>query len=113
MSLVSEQNEFLKDVAKLIEFCAQKGFIITGGELYRTEAQQSIYLKEGKSKTSNSMHLKRLAIDLNFFVNGALSYDKTVLSSVGAFWESLNPKNRWGGNFSTLVDTPHFERYIA
>jgi nucleoside-diphosphate-sugar epimerase len=30
----------------------------------------------------------------------------------GKYWESLYPKNRWGGNFSNLVDCPHFERNV-
>ncbi len=112
MSLVNEQFEFLKDVCKLIDFAISKGFVITGGELQRPEAMQVIYVKEGKSKTMASYHLKKTAIDLNFFLNGELTYDKAVLAPVGAYWESLNPKNRWGGNFKTLVDTPHFERQV-
>ena len=40
---------------------------MTGGELARTPEQQAIYFKTGRSKTMNSIHLKRCAIDLNFF----------------------------------------------
>jgi hypothetical protein len=32
---------------------------------------------------------------------------------LGAYWESLHPKNRWGGNFKSLVDCPHFERNVG
>jgi hypothetical protein len=32
---------------------------------------------------------------------------------LGAYWVSLHPKNRWGGNFSNLVDCPHFERNVG
>lgn len=115
MSLVQEQAAFLKDVADLIEFASSKGFVVTGGELYRTPEQQDIYIKTGRSKTRNSYHLRRCAIDLNFFVeeNGQLKliYDTERLKEVGAHWEGLTPgKNSWGGNWSSFKDVPHFER---
>lgn len=111
MSLQSEQTAFLKDVVKLLTFASATGFDATGGELYRTQAQQDIYVKEGKSKTSNSYHLKRLAIDLHFFMDsGALIQDKAMLQAIGDYWESLNPLNKWGGNWSSFQDTPHFQR---
>ena len=112
MSKVTEQWEFLQDVAKLIEKAKQLGITLTGGELYRTLEQQAIYLKSGKSKTSKSKHLERLAIDFNFFVNGQLTYDKKTIQPLGDYWESLNTANRWGGNFTSFIDTPHFERNV-
>lgn len=113
MSLVNEQIVFLQDVARLIQKCSEFNMFVTGGELFRTEEQQEIYLKSGKSKTSNSMHLKRCAIDLNFF-DGELKLisDKKTLQPVGDFWESLDKKNRWGGNFKSFLDCPHFERSV-
>jgi peptidoglycan L-alanyl-D-glutamate endopeptidase CwlK len=113
VSLVAEQAEFLKDVAKLINKCFELGFVVTGGELFRTPEQQAIYTQKGLSKTSNSMHLKRCALDLNFFKDGKIIWDKPVLAPLGVYWESLYSKNRWGGNFSTLVDCPHFERNVG
>ena len=112
MSLVKEQAEFMKDLAKLINFCFEQGWVITGGELFRTVDQQQIHFKAGRSKTMNSIHMKRCAIDLNFFKDGKLVWDKQQLAPIGAYWESLNPKNRWGGNFRSLVDVPHFERNV-
>lgn len=116
--MINEQWAFLQDVAKLIQFAAEKGFTMTAGEMYRTEEQQAIYLKQGKTKTSNSQHIKRLAIDFNFFVDGVLTYDFLKIKQLGDFWESLNPANRWGGDFNKngiqdgFVDTPHFERNV-
>ena len=112
MSLVAEQSAFLLDVCKLIQHATQSGWVVTGGELFRTAEQQEIYLKTGRSKTMASNHLRRLAVDLNFFKDGKLVWDKAALAAVGAYWESLNPKNRWGGNFKSLVDVPHFERNV-
>lgn len=110
MSLSQEQAAFLLDACKLIQYATEQGFTVTGGELARTPEQQAIYVKTGRSKTMLSNHLKRCAIDLNFFKNGQIIWDKNTLSPLGAFWESLNSKNRWGGNFKSLVDCPHFER---
>lgn len=113
MSLSQEQAAFLLDACKLIEYATAQGFMVTGGELFRTAEQQAIYVQTGRSKTFNSNHLKRLAIDLNFFKDGQIIWDKATLAPLGAYWESLNPKNRWGGNFKSLVDCPHFERNVG
>lgn len=112
MSLSKEQADFLLDVCKLVQYSTEQGWMATGGELYRTPEQQEIYLKTGRSKTMASNHLKRCAIDLNFFKDGKLVWDKAQIAPLGAYWESLNPKNRWGGNFKSLVDVPHFERNV-
>ena len=112
MSLVTEQAAFLLDVVKLVEYATQQGFVITGGELYRTPEQQQIHVRAGRSRTMNSMHLKRCAIDLNFFKDGKLVYDTNVLNPIGLYWESLNPKNNWGGFWKSLKDVPHFERKV-
>lgn len=112
MSMVDEQWYFLQDVAQLILFAESIGVVCTGGELYRTEEQQKIYLNTGKSKTMNSMHLKRLAIDLNFFVDGELVYDHPKVIELGTYWESLDSKNQWGGFWTTFRDYPHFQRTV-
>jgi hypothetical protein len=112
MSLVAEQAAFLLDVAKLINKATEMGFVVTGGELFRTAEQQQIYMKTGRSKTMNSLHLRRCAIDLNFFKGGKLTYDVALLKPVGDYWESLNPKNQWGGNWKSFKDVPHFERRV-
>ena len=112
MSLVSDQAAFLLDVCRLILFATNEGFVVTGGELARTPEQQALHVKAGRSKTMNSIHLKRCAIDLNFFKNGKIIWDKAALAPIGTYWERLHAKNRWGGNFKSLVDCPHFERNV-
>ena len=126
MNLVAEQFAFLMDLSKLYEYVynTDSGMMITGGELYRTPEQQQIYVNAGKSKTMQSNHLRRLAQDLNFIQNGIVITNddpvraKKAIQQYGDFWESLNPLNRWGGNFSnwfpgsTFIDCPHFERNV-
>ena len=109
MSLRHTQNLFLQDVIKLLQKAQELGFEPTFGEVYRPIEMQQIYIKTGRSQTMNSMHLKRLAIDLNLFRDGRLA-NKAEVQPLGDFWTSLNPKNVWGGNWKSLVDTPHFER---
>lgn len=117
MSQVAKQNEFLTHVALLILQAQDMGFVVTGGELWRTPEQQEIYFRIGKSKTLISKHLDRLAIDLNFFKDGIYinglenkSEVKEILQPIGFYWESLHPENKWGGNFTNIFDSPHFER---
>lgn len=115
MSLIREQSIFLMHVCELLKKATELGFAASGGELYRTPEQQALHVKNGRSQTMSSQHLKRLAIDLNFFREGAdgsaeLTYDVEELRPLGAYWESLDPANRWGGSWSSFKDTPHFER---
>jgi hypothetical protein len=113
MTHVEQQNEFLKDVSKLILQAGESGLTISAGELFRTQEQQDLHYKSGKSKLKHSRHQDRMAIDLNFFVevNGALAltYEKAKIQPLGDYWESLNPLNEWGGNWN-FQDTPHFQR---
>jgi hypothetical protein len=115
MGLISEQSAFLEDACLLIGYARLNRFIVTGGELERTKEQQDIYVKEGKSKTNDSKHLVRCAIDLNFYklVNSeyVIVLDRDALTHIGKYWENLNPKNR-AGMFFNFVDTRHFERNV-
>ena len=115
MGLVRDQCIFMIQVADLIRKAADLGLVITAGEMYRTSEQQAIYVRTGRSKTMDSQHLKRLAIDLNFFEaapDGTLRvvYYTPAICSLGAYWESLDPANRGGGNWTSFRDVPHFER---
>jgi hypothetical protein len=49
---------------------------------------------------------------LNFFKDGKLTYDIPTLKPVGEYWESLNPKNQWGGHWKSFKDVPHFQRTV-
>jgi len=110
MSLSREQRIFTKHISELIEFAYSLDIELTFGDAFRTPEQQKIYYDSGLSKTLNSQHNKRLAVDFNFFINGQLVYEKEKLECLGIFWETLDDKNRWGGHFKNFIDTPHFER---
>lgn len=110
MSLQQEQALFSRDLVKLLEFCFSRGYAVSIGEVQRTPEQQQIYVKTGRSKTMLSNHLRKCAADLFIFLNGKLLQSKAELQEFGDFWESLSPKNSWGGNWNSFKDCPHFER---
>ena len=110
MGLVKEQVQFALDIAKLINYAQEIGFELTFGEAYRTPYQQKEYLRTGRSKTMKSQHLKRLAVDFNLFIDGNLSWEYRDFAFLGEYWESLSPKNKWGGHFRNFKDFPHFQR---
>lgn len=113
--LVREQSVFLLHVCELVKKAGELGFSASAGELYRTPEQQALHVRNGRSTTMASQHLKRLAIDLNFFRDAPdgrpmLISDVETLRPIGQYWESLDTANRWGGHWTTFKDTPHFER---
>ena len=114
MSLRNKQSIFALNVAKLIIYAYENGYELTLGEVLRTISQQYLYfmgyklMKIGsslklaktsrKSKTMFSKHLKKLAIDLNVFVDGRLlgKNDKELYKPLAEYWKSLHPKNTCG-----------------
>lgn len=114
MSLWDERVAFQKDLRSLIAFAEGEGFEVVLEEIKRPLEMQVIYVQTKRSKTMKSQHLDGLAVDLVFKKDGKITWDIDLL---GAYWEQLSPKNRWGGNFDKdwekadkWVDKPHFER---
>ena len=107
MTLREKQSVFLKNVALLIGWAFDNGFELTGGELQRTREQQEVYVNEGLSKTMNSQHLKKLAIDLNLFVNGKYQRNREAYRPLAEYWKSLHPDNVAGYDWGW--DANHFE----
>lgn len=117
MSLGMQQEIFAAQVALLIQKAAALGFGVRLGEVQRPAEMQKLYVSTGRSKTMDSQHLKKLAIDLNLIKEGRLA-TREEIRELGDWWEALDPANRWGGNWRGLVDSgksrfidaPHFER---
>lgn len=104
-AMVDKQFLFLQNVSKLIQFVETlPGYQVTGGELFRTPEQQAIYVAKGLSKTNNSKHLRRLAIDLNLFIDGVYKTDNASYKPLADYWKTLHPQNDagyfwgWDGN---------------
>jgi len=113
MKLWQQQTLFALNVSKLIQYINSREFSVTFGDAYRAPEMAAIYAKEGKG-IINSLHCKRLAIDLNLFdLNGDYFSDQKYYEQFGVYWESLHDNNRWGGNFTKhggkINDGNHFE----
>ena len=110
MTLSDHQWEFLKDLAALIIWAEERGYKLTGGDLYRSEDTQARLVESGLSRTMNSQHRKKLAIDLNLFIGGTYQQKTSAYEELGLTWESLSPLNVWGGRWESFPDGNHFER---
>lgn len=107
-SIVTHQNLFLTNLAKLIQYAQTlPGYHITGGELTRPPEMQAIYKRRGLSMTTSSQHLVRLAIDLNVFINGEYQTGREAYKPLADFWVSLDPRNKAGYHWGW--DANHFE----
>ena len=120
-----EQWKYLQDEAKFIQHIADSGFTAIGGERQRSYATQQHKYDAGlsKAKPGQSQHQKCKASDFEFFDKTGkwlrvpeqndmigIEYHKSVMKPFGEYWESLDPKNFWGGNITGLYDPGHFER---
>lgn len=99
MTLGERQRIFTNNVSKLIMWAYWQGYELTFGEAYRTQEQANLNAAAGKG-ISNSLHMDRLAIDLNLFRDGQYLSTSADHKPLGEFWVTLHPDNRWGGNFS-------------
>lgn len=107
MSLSARQRKFTLYVAKLIQWAYDNGFELTFGEAYRTPEQAKLNAEKGTG-IANSLHIKRLAVDLNLFIRGKYQVETEAHRPLGKYWESLDPKCRWGGRFKR-PDGNHYE----
>ena len=107
MTLLEKQMKFAELVTYFLYNLFELGYRVTFGEAWRTKEQQEIYVKKKLSKTMNSKHLERLAIDLNFFKDGKWLADRDELLEVGQIWKSMGEDCVWGGDWNW--DGGHFQ----
>ena len=108
MTLGQHQEKFSRNLVMLLMEAHRLGYEVRIGEVERTVEQQQIYVRTGRSKTMNSIHLKKCAADLHFTKAGALVYP----DELGRYWETLDPLNQWGGFWRSFKDKPHFQRTV-
>lgn len=107
------QEEFAQSAARLIQKAAELGYTVTLGEAWRTPEQAQWNADHGLG-IAHSLHMERLAIDLNFFKNGTYITDGSTLADVAAWWKSLpspmtGAQYKWGGDISAPhQDGNHF-----
>jgi hypothetical protein len=98
MTLRQQQSEFVRLVAKLIEFAYDNGMELTFGESWRTPEQAARNAQTGAG-IAKSLHTERLAIDVNLFVAGVFIDSSEGHRRLGEYWKTLDPRCRWGGDF--------------
>lgn len=108
MTLGDKQRLFMRLLGEfLVWIFQQPGLAVTGGELLRSQAQALANAASGAG-ISNSLHLLKLAIDLQLFINGVYQTASESYKPLGEKWESMHPLCRWGGRFVSRPDGNHF-----
>ena len=108
--LVGVHND-LELVAKLALKYSPVNFVITEG--VRARGRQVILFQNGASKTMNSRHLTGHAIDVAAKIGGQISWDWPLYEKIADAFKraarELDVKIKWGGDWASLRDGPHFE----
>lgn len=109
MTLAEKQQAFALLVGMLICETYSRGWALTFGETYRSPEEAARLAKAGLG-IKQSLHTKRLAIDLNLFIDGKYQTDSAAYEPLGEWWEAQSTEHivcAWGGRFSR-PDGNHF-----
>lgn len=101
MSLQQKQSQFALMVAALINYATKEGYEITLGDAYRAPEVCAFYADQGKG-IRDSLHAKRLAIDINLFRDGIYLTDGKAHVGLHDFWDSI------GGAERIATDMNHY-----
>lgn len=107
MTLREHQELFARLLPRLLDRVPTLGLTCTLGELERPREWAKVMWQRRRG-TLTSLHMDRLAIDVHLFRDGeylALTEDHAEL---GAFWKTLHPLCRWGGDFKSRPDGNHY-----
>jgi hypothetical protein len=110
MTTRQKQSIFVKLVAQLITKAYEMGYELTFGEALRSPEQAALNAKSGAGIT-NSLHIQKLAIDLNLFKDGVFLSSSEAHKPLGEYWESLSTPDYtccWGGRFKPRPDGNHY-----
>lgn len=108
-TLIDKQFQFTLLLIDLLKKAHELGYAVTLGEAYRTPEQAKLYAAQGKG-IANSLHIQRLAIDLNLFKDNNFLIHTDDYKPLGEYWEGLSGNGLqccWGGRFSR-ADGNHF-----
>lgn len=107
MTLGEQQQLFTHNIGKLIIFAYEQGLSLTFGDAYRDPRLAALNAAEKKGIV-NSLHTQRLAVDFNLFRKGVYLPKSEDYDQLGTYWKTLDPMNRWGGDFKPVSDGNHF-----
>ena len=120
MGLGTLQRLFTRNIALLIAWAYANGYELTFGDAFRSPQQAKLNSGKygliekatgiitwfAKRGISLSLHMLKLALDLNLFRDGRYLSKTEDHHALGRYWESLHPLNRWGGRYG---DGNHYE----
>ena len=101
MGLSERQAKFTLMVALLIQYAHLLGYTLTFGDAY-SKVEFGVH-------SYNSFHYKRLAVDLNLFIDGVYQTTTEAHEPLGKFWKFIG--GSWGGDFKNK-DGNHYEYRI-
>lgn len=108
------QQEFSRTLALFLYWMTMEGYTWTMGDCWRSTDRlncphcgkevtyQGLLVYNKRSKTLQSAHTERRAIDLIVWKDGTPCWDGAVYRPIGEKWEALGGK--WGGRFGVPKD---------
>lgn len=103
-TLRQKQSRFVRMFAEFVLWVYQQGYELTDGEAWRTPEQAAWNAAHGVG-IPNSLHLIRLARDVNLFRNGVWLKTTEDHLPLGLEWERRG--GTWGGRFQS-GDANHY-----
>lgn len=107
MGKTETRVKFFYDISRLTVTANAKGINLLPHCFKRSEKEQDVLYKNGKSKIKRSKHQDWLAIDFVVIKDGKAMWTiNEDYEWLGSLWESMG--HTWGGNWS-FRDGCHFE----
>ena len=102
LTRLQKQMIFSRLVPRLIDKAHELGYEVTGGEWLRSTHEAARLAKLGVG-LKNSLHIDKLAIDLNLFKDGVYLKTTEAHRQLGTWWEMQSAGKdfvcHWGGHF--------------
>ena len=105
MTLGERQRLFGGLLGKLLVHIYESGYEVSVDWAYRPPEVAAYYAQIGVG-IRNSLHIKKLAVDLNLFLDGKWLRETEAHKGFGDWWEAQHPLCRWGGRWN---DGNHYE----